>query len=128
MGASPGFIHGQTPSAEEWDAIFAGKADDPGSPYSYQQPLTGATLTATQHLGAFIIDPAGAIATLTVVAPTLAIDGQVFEISTTQTITALTITPAFGQTVKGGGPMMLTANGGVSWRYRSADDTWYRRY
>jgi len=85
--------------------------------YVYAQPLTGNTLTAIAGQGAFVIDPAGAIAALTVVLPPGAVDGQVFELSTTQTITALTVNPAAGDTVVGGAVGVLAANGGASWRY-----------
>lgn len=99
----------------------------PQSNYSYQQPATGATLTAPAYLGAYVIDPAGTLATLSVVTPPSANDGQVFEISTSQAITALSVSPAAGQTVNGGN-LLLAANGGCGWRYRAANDTWYRRF
>lgn len=99
-----------------------------GANYSYQTPTSGATLTAPAHLGAYVIDPAAALAALTIVLPSAPNDGDTFEASTTQTLTALTINPAAGQSVKGGGPFTLAANGGVGWRYRAANSTWYRRY
>lgn len=99
-----------------------------GANYTYQTPASGATLTAAAHLAAYILDPATSLASLTVVVPSAPNDGDAFELSTTQTITALTITPAAGQTVKGGGPFLLAADGGVAWRYRAANTTWYRRY
>jgi hypothetical protein len=98
-----------------------------GGAYSYQQPASGATLTAPAFLAAYVVDPAASLATLTVVTPPGANDGQLFEISTTQTITSLTVSPASGQTVKGGS-LMLTANGGIGWRYVAATNTWYRRF
>ena len=98
-----------------------------GNNYAYQQPSSGATLTAPAFLGAYVLDPGAALAALTVILPPTANDGQVFELSTTQAITALTVDPAAGQSVIGGN-VLLTANGGISWRYRSADNTWYRRY
>jgi hypothetical protein len=97
-------------------------------PYVDAQPLTGATLTAAVNQGGFGLEPAGEIATLTVVMPPNAKERQVFEISTTQTIDALTVTPAAGQTVLGGGPLLLAANGGAAWRYRASNTSWYRRY
>lgn len=99
-----------------------------GANYAYQAPTTGATLTAAAHLGAYILEPAATLASLTIVAPSAPNDGDEFEVSTTQTVTALTINPAAGQSLKGGGPFMLAANGGVAWRYRAANTTWYRRY
>jgi hypothetical protein len=98
-----------------------------GNNYSYQQPVSGATLTAPAYLAAYVIDPAATLSALTVVMPPSANDGQFFELSTTQAISALTVSPAAGQTVKGGAPM-LTANGGAGWRYVAANNTWYRRF
>ena len=50
--------------------------------FRFQRPLTGATLTATTGLGAFVIQPAGPIAALNVVLPPGPTDGQIFELST----------------------------------------------
>jgi len=98
-----------------------------GGNYSYQQPTSGATLTATAYLAAYVVDPAGMLAALTVVVPPTANDGQFFELSTTQTITALTVDPASGQSVIGGS-LTLGTNTGAGWRYRAANNTWYRRF
>jgi len=98
-----------------------------GSNYSYQQPASGATLTATAYLAAYVVDPAATIAALTVVTPPSANDGQFFEIGTTHTITALSVNPAAGQSVNGGS-LSLAAQSGAGWRYRSANNTWYRRF
>ena len=94
--------------------------------FSFQRPLTGATLTASTGLGAFVLQPAGPLATLNVVLPAGPTDGQIFEISTTQTITALTVT-APSLTVNGG-TGTLTSSGGLAFRFHAADSTWYRRY
>ena len=99
-----------------------------GANYAFQTPTSGATLTAAAHLGAYILQPAATLASLTIVMPSAPNDGDAFEVATTQTITALTITPATGQSVMGGGPLTLAANGGVAWRYRAGNTTWYRRY
>jgi hypothetical protein len=74
-----------------------------------------------------VLEPAATLASLTIVLPPSANDGDVFEIGSTRTITALTVSPAAGQTVTGGS-LMLAANGGISFRYRAANSTWYRRY
>lgn len=108
-----------------WAAIGARGA---GSNYAYAQPASGATLTAAAALGAYIIDPAATLASLTVTLPPGAIDGQLFELSTSQAITALSVSPATGQTVNGAGPFLLAADGGCGWRYRAANNTWYRRF
>jgi Major tropism determinant N-terminal domain len=81
-----------------------------GANYSYQQPTTGTTLTAAAHLGAYLIDPLGPLAALTIVVPSAPNDGDEFLVVTTQPIGA-------------GG---LGTNGAVRWQYRSANSTWYR--
>jgi hypothetical protein len=95
--------------------------------FSFQRPLTGATITATTGLGAFVIQPAGTIAALNVVLPPGPTDGQIFEVSTSQTITAIAVTAPAGASVVAGNTM-LTAGGGMSWRYHAADTAWYRRF
>ena len=84
----------------------------------FATPTTGSTLTASAAGGGYMLDPAATIATLTVVTPPSPRDLQLFEITTTATITALTVNPASGQTVKGGS----------AFRYRAADSTWRRRW
>ena len=96
--------------------------------YDRVQPVTGNTISATAGLGAFVIDPAGLLATLAMVLPPTPGDGDVFEASTTQDITALTVTAPGITTVAGGGPFTLAANGGASWRYDLSLDKWFPRY
>lgn len=98
-----------------------------GSNYSYQQPTSGFTLPAGPHLAAYVLDPAGTLAAGTITMPSAPNDGDEFELSTTQTITALTVNAAAGQTLKGA-PSTLAANAGVAWRYRAFNATWYRKY
>lgn len=95
--------------------------------FDLQRPLTGATLTMAIGMSALVIDPAGTIATLHVVLPPDPTDGQIFELSTTNTITAITCTGDGGDTVEEG-TGMLTGGGGLSWRYSLADTNWYRRF
>lgn len=98
-----------------------------GQSVIYISPLTGATLTAITGQDAFVVTPAGTLATLTVVMPPGAVDTQVFEVATTQTLSSLTVNGAAGQSMGGtaGGPFMLTANGKRAWRFRASDNTWY---
>jgi hypothetical protein len=98
-----------------------------GFTFQFQRPLTGATLTAPTGLGAFLIQPAGPIATLNIVLPPTPGNGQIFEISTNQTIATVNITAPAAVPVRGSG-QMLTAGGGMSWRYNTSDTTWYRRF
>lgn len=125
----------EPPRSEDWLAVTRNGvtyhrsltlSSDGG--YSYEEPLTGDTLTATAGLGAFVCDPAAPIAALEVVMPPTAIDDQKFEVSTTETVEAFTATAAAGQSILGGGPFMLSGNGGVGWRYIGDIDTWIRRF
>ena len=97
-----------------------------GTNYSYQQPASGMTLVAGAHLAAYVIDPAGPLAAVTIVMPSAPNDGDIFEASTTQPIAALTVAPAAGQALQGGGLVGLGPNGALAWRYRAANSTWYR--
>lgn len=90
----------------------------------YETPLTGATVNAADSTEMLVVDPAGTIAALTVTMPANPYDGQYFELATTQTVTALTMTAA-GKTLKAA-LTAGTANGFGAWRYSKATTTWYR--
>lgn len=99
----------------------------------YNAPLTGASITLTNAARQLILEPAGTIATLTVVFPaaTTLINGQRIGICTTQIVTALTITPGTGTTVSNTVTAMLVpvATGAAScieFIYRTANTNWYR--
>lgn len=103
--------------------------------YDYQAPLTGATITETAVMRQLIIEPAGTIATLTVVLPaaTTLVDGQRWGMCSTQIVTALTITPGTGTTVSNTVTAMAVPNtvGQAScpeWIYRTANTNWYRTH
>jgi hypothetical protein len=96
----------------------------PGS-VQFEQPVSGATVVATAS--ALQLEPAGTLATLTVTLPADPVDGQIFELSTTEQLTALTVQGAGGETVRGGS-YLLNADSGSSWRYREASVTWFVRY
>jgi hypothetical protein len=96
-----------------------------GRNYSYQQPASGATLTASAHLAAYVVDPAGPLAGLTIVLPAAPNDGDAFLVVATQPIALLTILPAAGQSVAGA-PSGLGRGGAVRWLYDATQATWYR--
>lgn len=100
-------------------ATLADLGGMPGNNYIYSAPSTGATITLSEGDRVLIINPAATIATLTVVLPPNPVDGDVLELSSSKTITAITVN---------GTTQMLAANGGMSWRYRSSGTTWFRRY
>lgn len=96
-----------------------------GLPYSRQVPLTGFSITIGNGVNRLILDPAGTLATGTVTMPTAPIDGHAITISSSQIITALTVSPSGGQTLDGA-LTTIGANGFASWTYVLATTTWYR--
>ena len=102
-------------------------------PYVYEAPLTGVSITMAATTRSLIIEPAGTIATHTVVLPaaTALVDGQAFGLCSTQIITALTITPGTGTTVSNTQtativPLGTGAAACPEWIYRQANTNWYR--
>jgi hypothetical protein len=100
----------------------------PGSK-SIQVPLTGFTITIANGVELLILQPAGVLATGTIVMPASAGDGDRLKISSTQTITALTLTPAKGQTIMNA-PTALTVSTtgsyGVEFVFDGPSATWFR--
>jgi hypothetical protein len=97
--------------------------------YSYQTPVTGFSITVGDAVYTLLLEPAGVLATGTIVMPANPTDGQVVRFSTTQNITALTVSPNAGQTVKNAPTSMLvnlTGSQGYEYIYRLANTTWYR--
>lgn len=103
---------------------------------NYQAPLTGATVTANPTDSTMLVDPAGTIAALTVVMPGPAaslVDGQTWRLTSSQTITALTLTPGTGTTIGGATaatPTALTPSAtsstGYEFIYKASNAKWYR--
>lgn len=91
---------------------------------NYSQPVAGFTLTLGQFDSLVIIDPAGVLATGTIVMASPVIDQQRVSIRSSQTITALTISPGAGQSVAGA-PTTIAAGGTIDALYRDANTTWY---
>lgn len=107
-----------------------------GGAVNYQTPLTGATVTATPLDSTMLIDPAGTIATLTVVMPGPAAslrDGQTWRVTSSQTVTALTLTPGSGTTIGGAAAATPTAitpsatgSTGYDFIFKASNAKWYR--
>jgi hypothetical protein len=91
----------------------------------YNVPVTGFSYTGANTTGILVLDPAGVLATGTIVMPAAPTSNQKFTICSTQVITALTVSPNIGQTVLGA-ITTIAANGYASWVYRSTNTTWYR--
>lgn len=92
--------------------------------YDYIVPADGSTYTAPPAVDSVLLEPAGALAALTVLLPALPQDRDTFSVSSTHDITALTVGGAY--TVLNA-PAGLLAGQGVCWQFRLANTTWYRR-
>lgn len=95
--------------------------------YSLQTPGTGFSITISNGVSSLILDPAGTLATGTIVLPAAPTDGQLVNVSSSQIITALTVSPNSGQSIKNA-PTTLTAGGGFKYLYMVSNATWYRQY
>ena len=93
--------------------------------YTYNVPLTGFALTIGASIQYLILEPAGVLATGTITMPASPTDGYRVGFTSTQVVTALTLTPNTGQTIRNS-PTALAAGVGVTFLYRSANATWYR--
>ena len=91
----------------------------------YVAPLTGATVTPPAGTEVCIIDQAGTIAALTLNMPASPYDGQPFEVSFDEVVTALTMAAPASATIKDA-LTAATAGGFAKWRYNKADTSWYR--
>jgi len=103
-----------------------GRADQS---YSYQAPATGFSITIGNGVYSLILDPLATLATGTITMPAAPVDGQVVRIGSSQTITALTVSPNTGQSIKNAPTIFtvtLTGDQGYEFLYRAANTTWYR--
>lgn len=108
-----------------------------GGAIQYAEPLTTNSITvnakgagtpaATTTTGTLVLKPAGTIAALTVVLPPASalVDNQKLVITSTQIVTALTLTAGSGTSL-GTAVTALAAGTPVGLVYRAADTTWYR--
>jgi hypothetical protein len=98
-----------------------GTAFDTANAIQYVVPTTGQTINAT-GTGSLVLAPAGLLATLTVTFPSSPVDGQGFEVFSSQIITALTLS---GGTIKGA-ITSIAINGWARWKYSSTGAAWFR--
>lgn len=92
---------------------------------NFQVPATGFTIAMGPLDQVLMLKPAGVLATGTVVLPSAPYNGQSVTVSTTNTVTALTLSPSGSETVKNA-PTTLVAGAGFRYFYNSSDTTWYR--
>lgn len=99
-------------------------AGESNTGYSKQVPSTGFSITIGANLTSLILDPAGTLATGTITMPAAPADGQIISVVTTQQITALTVSPNSGQSIKGG-PSTLDVGNRFGCQYVVSNTTWY---
>jgi hypothetical protein len=87
----------------------------------YAQPTTGQTVTANPGVNTLFLDPAGTLATLTVVLPASPVEGQLFRVAAAQIITALTITGTIVGTLT-----TLALGGFAQFVYSATASKWFR--
>jgi hypothetical protein len=91
---------------------------------SLQTPTTGFSITIADGVGALILTPAGTLATGTITLPANPIDQQRLTINSTNTVTALTISPNSGQSVTGN-PATIAGGTAITAIYNYSNTTWY---
>lgn len=97
-----------------------------GTDVNYSAPLTGVTLVPAASKArrlVILVNPAGTIAAHTITLPAFK-DGQILTVSTTQTITAWTITPN-GTATFNGGLTAGVANTPKNWIYNATADKFF---
>lgn len=94
---------------------------------SVQVPTTGFTITGANTSKTLILNPAGTLATGTITMPAGPIDGQEFRFSSTQTVTALTVSPNAAQTLSNA-PTTIAPGQGYGYIYHLATTNWFRLY
>ena len=93
--------------------------------YDYQVLATGFTYTFASGVTNLIANPAGTLATGTITMPASPVDGMTITFSSSQAITALTVSANTGQSIVSA-VTTLAAGGGAKYLYRSTNTTWYR--
>jgi hypothetical protein len=96
-------------------------------PYVYTAPLSGSIWTAMGTERHLIINPTGAVAAFSLVLPPNALDGDTYDVMTSQVVTTFTASGSSGD-VALGGPFTLQAYSMARWRYVSSIRTWFLGY
>jgi hypothetical protein len=96
--------------------------------YSYlvEVPLTGFHITIPNGFSSLILNPAGTLATGTIVMPSQPVDGQVVTINTMQTVTAIGFAAPFPAIMLGVPTTLLQSGPGTSFQYVAPQATWFR--
>ena len=95
--------------------------------YNRQVPTTGFSITPAGTVSELILDPAATLASGTITMPATAgiKDGQIFGVSSSQIVTALTMQANTSQTLIGG-LTTIGAGGFARWQWDVNTTTWYR--
>lgn len=93
--------------------------------YDYQALTTGFSYTFAAGTQVLIINPAGTLATGTITMPAAPVDGMTVRFSSSQIITALTVSANSGQSIVGA-VTALVLGGSAQYLYRQSNTTWYR--
>lgn len=98
-----------------------------GKAIQYSAPTTTFTETVRNNTDAVIFEPSGTIATCTFVLPQIPVNGQVLSFSTTQILTAITVSSALPSGVNVSlVPTTMAANSQFSIIYYTTGNKWYR--
>ena len=98
-----------------------------GKAIQYYAPTTTFTATVRNNTDAVILEPTGTIATCTFVLPQIPVNGQVLSFSTTQILTAITVSSALPSGVNVSlVPTTMAANSQFSIIYYATGNKWYR--
>ncbi len=95
--------------------------------YSRTIPVTAFSITIADNVKTTLLAPAGTLATGTIIMPAIPLDGHEIRVSSTQTITALTVSANTGQTISNA-PTTLVAGIGFGYIYNLSNTTWDRIY
>jgi len=90
-----------------------------------QVVTTGFSLTVPNGQQILTLTPAATLATGSIIMPPAPINGAFVQVSTTNTVTALTLSGNTGQTLLNA-PTTLTAGSSFSYYYNATNSTWYR--
>lgn len=95
-----------------------------GASKNYSQPGSGFSLTLGLADTIVILDPAGALATGTITMMP-AMDQMRVSIRSTQTVTALTLSPGAGQSMAANTPTTISAGHIIDLIFQASNSTWY---
>jgi uncharacterized membrane protein len=114
------------PPGSAYDAFTSISSLRDGRMWLYQVPLTGFTITMNVDQSAIALNPAGTLATGTIVMPPVTVDGKIVTIFSTAVVTALTLTPTNSATFAPAAATALAANVTLGYVYDKANNQWHR--